>query len=53
MDDQREEEFLTNAALGTDLVTSYVAATGDGPQKRGGCLAVVLPVASKRTRLWA
>ena len=26
MDGQREEEFSTNAALGTDLVTSYVAA---------------------------
>ena len=44
MDDQREEEFLTNAALGTDLVTSYVAAAGDQPRKPGGCLTVVLTV---------
>ncbi len=38
MDEEQEEEFLTNAALGTDLLTSYVAATGDEPQKPGGCL---------------
>jgi hypothetical protein len=31
MDDQdREEEFLANAALGADLVTSYMAVADDG-----------------------
>jgi len=43
-DDQREEKFLTNAALGADLLTSYVAATGDEPEKPGGCLTVLLVV---------
>jgi hypothetical protein len=45
MDDQdREDVFLANATLGTDLVTSYVAATDDEPPKRAGCLAALLAV---------
>jgi hypothetical protein len=39
---EREDVFLINAALGTDLVTSYVAATDDKPKKPGGCLPVAL-----------
>ena len=35
-DSKREDVFLNNAALGTDLVTSYVAATDDEPPKRAG-----------------
>ncbi|MGA2068058.1 MAG: hypothetical protein ABSG86_24015 [Thermoguttaceae bacterium] len=48
MDDQdREDVFLANAALGTDLLTSYAAATGDDPgppRKPGGCLGIMLAV---------
>ena len=46
MDDQdREDVFVINAALGTDLVTSYVAATDDKPRKPAGCLTALLAVA--------
>ena len=44
MDEEQEKKFLTNVALGADLLTSYVAATGDEPQKPGGCLTVLLAV---------
>jgi len=38
-DQDREDTFLLNAALGTDLLTSYVAATDDEPPpKSHGCL---------------
>jgi hypothetical protein len=43
-DSEREDVFLTNAALGTDLVTSYVAATDDKPPKPTGCFTVLLAV---------
>ena len=36
--------FLINAALGTDLVTSYVAATDDKPPKPTGCFTALLAV---------
>ena len=48
MDDQdAEDTFLINAALGTDLVTSYVAATDDEPkpprkQSAAGCLFAII-----------
>jgi hypothetical protein len=44
---EREEVFLTNAALGTDLLTSYVAAADDEPdppRKPAGCLVALLVV---------
>ena len=48
MDEQdREDVFLVNAALGTDLVTSYVAAADDepGPPRRpADCLIALLLV---------
>ena len=44
----REETFLLNTLLGTDLATSYVAATDPEPSKRTGCgcglLAALLAV---------
>jgi hypothetical protein len=43
-DSEREDVFLINAALGTDLVTSYVAATDDKPPKPKGCFTVLLAV---------
>ncbi len=33
----REDVFLLNTLLGTDLATSYVAATDPEPPKRTGC----------------
>ena len=44
-----EDAFLTNAALGTDLATSYAGATDDDPQpsrkpKKAGYLTAVLLV---------
>lgn len=40
-----EDSFLINAALGTDLATSYAGASGDDdpkPPQRSGCLSAVL-----------
>jgi hypothetical protein len=45
---EREDVFLANAALGTDLLTSHAAATGDEapgpPRKPAGCLGIMLVV---------
>ena len=44
-DQDREDTFLLNAALGTDLLTSYVAATDDEPPpKSHGCLVCAVGV---------
>ena len=43
---KREDVFLINADLGTDLVTSYVAAIDDKTKKPGGCLPVALLIAA-------
>jgi hypothetical protein len=43
-DSEREDVFLANAALGTDLVTSYTAATDDEPRKPSGCLGMLLAI---------
>ena len=40
---EREDVFLASAALGTDLVTSYVAADeAERPRKPAGCLPALL-----------
>jgi hypothetical protein len=41
---EREDVFLANAALETDLATSYVAATDNEPPKPTGCFTVLLAV---------
>jgi hypothetical protein len=43
-DQDREDTFLINAALGTDLLTSAASASDD-PRKRSGCLGALLLVA--------
>jgi hypothetical protein len=43
-DSEREDVFLLNTALGTDLVTPYAAATDDKPPKPPGCFTVLLAV---------
>jgi len=41
--DEKEDTFLINAALGTDLLTSAASATGDDDKPpKFGCLAVVI-----------
>lgn len=44
MDEQeREDTFLINAALGTDLLTSAASATGDDDKPpKSGCLMVLI-----------
>ena len=52
-DSEREDVFLLNAALGTDLVTSYVAATDNKPPKPTGCFTALLAVLLVLLALWA
>ena len=51
MNKQDEEVFLLNASLGTDLVTSYVAATGR-PRRPSGCALLIVAVLVLLATLW-